>query len=808
MMTRISSPLSRLLLVVASTLAVVTVFYSSSSRHPHSNSNSNRSLQFTSNAAVTEDQYQTCLKDMLTADQNGDYELNASEFIRFITFNSATYGYTWGYAAGQTSFDQMPLHFPMLFYTQACLCWQEAESSSGCCSAERAHVNIYAGPQFGSGITEKEDVYMREFCTEAYHSYSVTLSPTPMPTPMPTTLAPTASPVEVVVTPSPTTLSPTPLPTPEIITPPPTTPSPTTTTPQPTPSGTSTLLPVPVTYGISSDCGVTAYDVMTANGNTIKDGLEAATETAVIEILNSTSWPWTKSVAAAGGGGASSFRAAKNNNDNMPRKEVGVEKKNNVLEAKKSEGGNEDDKVVELPHLIRYNELVPVVGKSEVDTDIDIDDDVGGGMTFIFLNQKKPRRRQRRLKKGSSSSSRQHQKQQKQLSRGMNSRRNLVYYTSNNVQITDVEDSNNDQACPPGLNCMIVSSVILVTLEPGDDPEVVRDTIEEGLQNSYTDGSFFEGIPEDTVLCPTEESAMPSSSPTIASDGTAEPTTSSPTPSVGDTPSVAPTSTSSFESTMMPSSMVSSTPSTTGGNETMVPTMMHSLLSSETASPSSSSSLTTSSMSPSSMASGEATVPSAKPSTPSAGETTAPTLQQLLVTINYDIENQCGLDADKVMNEDGNTLKSGLIAATTTVAIDTLNTTFPREGEERQRNMRGVVQDNYDRELVYIDAVPPDPRKRVYYTDEHPVIIERILDIETGCEPGSNCLLIISTVTVLLEPFDDENAVKKAITDGISQSFRNGSFNSAIPSDTVICPTRGGIKFLPPEPARLRARKR
>lgn len=160
------------------------------------------------------------------------------------------------------------------------------------------------------------------------------------------------------------------------------------------------------------------------------------------------------------------------------------------------------------------------------------------------------------------------------------------------------------------------------------------------------------------------------------------------------------------------------------------------------------------------------------------------------------------------MNEDGNTLKSGLIAATTTVAIDTLNATFPREGEERQRNMRGVLlQDNYDRELVYIDAVP-DPTKRVYYTDEHPVIIERILDIETGCDAGTNCLLIISTVTVLLEPFDDENAVKKAITDGISQSFRNGSFNSAIPSDTVICPTRGGIKFLPPEPARLRARKR
>jgi hypothetical protein len=56
---------------------------------------------------------------------------------------------------------------------------------------------------------------------------------------------------------------------------------------------------------------------------------------------------------------------------------------------------------------------------------------------------------------------------------------------------------------------------------------------------------------------------------------------------------------------------------------------------------------------------------------------------------------------------------------------------------------------------------------------------------------------------IVMEPGDDEEAVKKAVTDGISQSFRDGTFSSAIPSDTVICPTRGGVKLL-----RLRARKR
>jgi len=220
------------------------------------------------------------------------------------------------------------------------------------------------------------------------------------------------------------------------------------------------------------------------------------------------------------------------------------------------------------------------------------------------------------------------------------------------------------------------------------------------------------------------------------------------------------------------------------------------------------------------MGSDEVTVPSTMPSVSTGGTSAIPTsssptstsqvttspsdsstLQQLQIIINYDIENQCGLDAERVTNEDGNTLASGLIAATTSVTIDTLNTTFSREGS--QRNMRGVKGNNSDRDLVYVEVLPRPVNNRVYYTDGYPVVIDRILDIEKGCDEGTTCLLIISTVTVLMEPGDDEEAVKKAVTDGISQSFRDGTFSSAIPSDTVICPTRGGVKL-----TRLRARKR
>jgi hypothetical protein len=143
---------------------------------------------------------------------------------------------------------------------------------------------------------------------------------------------------------------------------------------------------------------------------------------------------------------------------------------------------------------------------------------------------------------------------------------------------------------------------------------------------------------------------------------------------------------------------------------------------------------------------GTSAIPTSSP-TSTSQVTTSPsassTLQQLQITINYDIENQCGLDAEKVMNEDGNTLASGLIAATTTVTIDTLNTTFSREGS--QRNMRGVKGNNSDRDLVYVEVLPHPVNNRVYYNDGYPVVIDQILDIEKGCDEGTSCLFIIST---------------------------------------------------------------
>lgn len=73
------------------------------------------------------------------------------------------------------------------------------------------------------------------------------------------------------------------------------------------------------------------------------------------------------------------------------------------------------------------------------------------------------------------------------------SSRGLVFYTQDNpITITDVEDVLDDPSCPFSINCMKVSSNIFVTLETGDNPKEIEGVIRSGIQNSFSDASFFE----------------------------------------------------------------------------------------------------------------------------------------------------------------------------------------------------------------------------------------------------------------------------------------------------------------------------
>lgn len=164
--------------------------------------------------------------------------------------------------------------------------------------------------------------------------------------------------------------------------------------------------------------------------------------------------------------------------------------------------------------------------------------------------------------------------------------------------------------------------------------------------------------------------------------------------------------------------------------------------------------------------------------------------------MTYDIANDCGLDSQAIMNEVDNTLKAGLLAATTTTTIDILNQTFPRteDGTSTRRQLHNSLNLRHagNRNLAMLNSPHPpsggNHRHLVYYTDQFPVTMDNVIDVTEDCPDGNNCLLIVSTITTVLESGDDPDVVKKTLEDGIRESFTTGSFYEKIPADTVICP--------------------
>ena len=156
----------------------------------------------------------------------------------------------------------------------------------------------------------------------------------------------------------------------------------------------------------------------------------------------------------------------------------------------------------------------------------------------------------------------------------------------------------------------------------------------------------------------------------------------------------------------------------------------------------------------------------------------------LVVDVTYDIANDCGLDSQAIMNEVNNTLKLGLIAATTTTTISILNETYPRADDDSRRQLQYNTQYlRYGdaRTLIRLNSLDrlsqlqlTNHRNLVYYTDELPVRIDNVIDVTDYCPAGNNCLVINSSITTVLEDGDDSNGIKSALEDGIRESFSSG----------------------------------
>lgn len=470
-----------------------------------------------SNPPLSIEQFDLCLSDLKLADANANSQLDKSEYLLFLSLNSANYGYAWGDAAKQFTLSALPLELVMLFHSTACMCAYEQDSTSadfGCCMGENEHLIVY--DVTGNNKTEAQVAYTRLFCSEAYYSYSVTVIPTESPVASPTTQTPTVStiiptefdqgttsPTLIMISPvMPSTASPTqegsvkvtsPTPTtsvtmsPTLISMPtalssspvPDTPttslnpstiittSPASSSELPTSSSSNTLN-INIEYGISSDCGMTADDVMNDNyGITIKDGLITATEVVLVNILNSTypreevqsvtDAPSPTMPPAANSESNPFLPPAVDDLDNMSMPETTVE--SDPFMPPNAEGESTNTKSLN-------NVRIRVDGEKLGVRDEDDPSSHRRGLALVYESHS----------------------QQMQLEKGL---RSLVYYTNlNPIIITDVEDVVDDN-CPDGVICMKVKSTILVTLEEGDVAGEVEAVIQDGFQKSLEDASFF-----------------------------------------------------------------------------------------------------------------------------------------------------------------------------------------------------------------------------------------------------------------------------------------------------------------------------
>lgn len=218
---------------------------------------------------------------------------------------------------------------------------------------------------------------------------------------------------------------------------------------------------------------------------------------------------------------------------------------------------------------------------------------------------------------------------------------------------------------------------------------------------------------------------------------------------------------------------------------------------------------------------------------------------QIDLSFIYGVTNNRGLSADDVMNEVNNTLKCGLTSATRTMLIDVLNETYPRSDDrnlrrnnipdhvvrrlqssttntllrKQARHPEADLLEETEREkvvVIHVHDAEPGPilstavqrpgksavnrvlvkslanflrgraygRKLAYYTDLAPVEITNILD-NPDCDDGGDslvrCLLVFSTVVLILEEGDDEDDVRTNVIGGLKDRFDDGRFLEAIP---------------------------
>ena len=397
---------------------------------------------------IDQDTLDRCKAALNEADTDDDLMVTAEEYITYVKGESGL--------AIETEADELveiPLSLVMLFIRYACQCVQRPGATPQCCHGENAHLNIA-----DDGSTT-QSVFFLDFCLDAQDAIEevmVTASPTPAPT-----VAPTFE----------------------------------------------NQMSVRFQYTLTNEDGLNAEAVMTgAGGNTLKADLEAATRTIVIRTLNETNpdaFRGRKSVDSTIG---SIPHATQGRDPSTARKSSIFEKvRKNKLERHQQlhsdepadvEGDDTDRRLFDYDanmQLYLDDGAGPFLQKCGIDV-YRLDEDtleeraIALSLAELYHRAQQAKRGDRQVQQGG---------QGVEYQDGhRHDRRRLVIYTD--LLFIDIYLVLDDPTCPPlsSIECLVIFTRIRLLLEEGDDQEMVRDLVSQGMRNSFADGSFIAAIPD------------------------------------------------------------------------------------------------------------------------------------------------------------------------------------------------------------------------------------------------------------------------------------------------------------------------
>lgn len=223
------------------------------------------------------------------------------------------------------------------------------------------------------------------------------------------------------------------------------------------------LLCVNFQYGVTNDANLTASEIFNEENNTLKSGLETATSTVVINILNET-YPMV-------------LTSPLQQQAQLPRTYRVDYSKLRPYKFRYPYGGRRLSAVTEATERA----VLTLIGENSNSRD-----------KFHAIMQE--------LTYEPTHSTGTRRLSPSQPLPSFRGRRRLVYYTDDiPVEINWIVDN---PVCPsnnPVMQCAIVSSTVCVILQDGDDPAMVRQVLIDGIREAIANGEFEAAIPNDSV---------------------------------------------------------------------------------------------------------------------------------------------------------------------------------------------------------------------------------------------------------------------------------------------------------------------